>query len=67
VSAAKHKFRPGRTLKTLNQVWEANLRRQWLYLHARPKHPSVLVNMSMVTIAGFLRAGSIKVAVENKP
>jgi hypothetical protein len=47
-------------------VWEANLKRQWLYLYTRPKHPSVLVNMSMVTIAGFLRAGSIKVAVENK-
>jgi hypothetical protein len=60
----KKKFRPGRQLRTLNELWRASEANQWLYLHETPKHPTILVSMTIRTVAGFLRAGAIKKAVK---
>jgi hypothetical protein len=60
----KRKFKPGPPLKTLNQVWVANEKCQWLWLFGRPKHPTVLVSMTVRTVASFLRAGALRKAVK---
>jgi hypothetical protein len=59
-----NKFRKGKLINSIPELWIYLSHRRWIYMGSRPKHPSVLMNMSLITLAGFIRRNSLWVAVE---
>ena len=39
----------------------------WVYLHKVPKHPSIILNMTLGTVRGFLHKGLISYAIRRQP
>lgn len=53
------KFRQGWRVVFLEEVVHAFHKRQWLWLHGRPRHPSVIVSMTVKTVEDMIRRGQL--------
>jgi len=62
----KRKFRPGERLWSMWGLECAIRDGNWIYLRDKPKHPSILENMTFATLQGFIRRGMLRVAVQIK-
>ena len=61
----KRKFRKGEPIKSIIDLIMRLGDGDWVYLHGQPKHPSILMNMSLTTLIGFCRYGGVHVAEKN--
>lgn len=59
------KYSPGDKLVTLQDIVDANARRQWIFVSHKPQHPSIIMNMSLGTLCRMLQQGSLRYAVRN--
>jgi hypothetical protein len=60
-----HKFRPGRKILSMAELEHAFRLDLWIYLHGKPKHPSVIKSMTYQTIEGYIRKGMLTEAFRN--
>lgn len=52
----------GRTIRSLDTVRDMAENGFWFYLQDTPKHPSIILNMTFETVAGFISAGMLHTA-----
>lgn len=52
----------GRTIRSLDTVRDMAEHGFWFYLRDKPKHPTIIENMSFETVAGFVSAGMLHTA-----
>lgn len=57
-------FKPGRPIRSIGEFIRCHEKREWVWLFNRPKHPSIIVNMSVLTVLGFIRNGALKKAIK---
>jgi hypothetical protein len=62
----KRKYRKGEQIKSIIDLIMRLGAGDWVYLHGQPKHPSILMNMSLNTLIGFCRYGAVFVAEMNE-
>jgi hypothetical protein len=63
--AKTNKYRPGPAITDPVAAIAMLLNGQWFYWQGAPKHPTVLKNMHLATIAGAARHGWLRMAIEN--
>jgi hypothetical protein len=61
----KRKFSYGPRVETLHEVIDAARRGKWLYVGSVPKHPSIVVNMSLTTVAGMIERKALRHTVRD--
>jgi hypothetical protein len=54
------KYRPGAVLASMQEVITAIALGRWVFLRDKPLNPSVLDNMNLCTVRGFLRRGMLR-------
>lgn len=60
----ERKTAKGRTLHSLDTVQNMAVNGFWFYLNGKPKHPSVIQNMTFTTVAGFVSREMLHAAVD---
>lgn len=58
----RRKYVRGAKLKGMREVVEAIDRGQWFFINNRPYHPGFVNSMTLATVVGFLRRGSVYTA-----
>lgn len=61
--ASKLKYRQGGVIKTLAGLERELLANRYVYLRNVPKHPSIIMSMTLRTIYIFLNGGSLKYTI----
>jgi len=62
----KNKFRKGEKITLLYDLVGLLMSNEWVYMYDRPKHPRVLMNMSLCVLQGGTRRGAFCRAVLNE-
>ena len=62
----KRKYRQGDIIRTLAELEKELNAGRYVYLRDVPKHPSVIISMTLRTIQIFLRGDSLRYALLNK-
>lgn len=63
---SKLKYKQGDTIRSIYTLLDELNADRYVYLREIPKHPSVIISMTLRTIQIFLRGGSLKYALLNK-
>ena len=64
--ARERKFRQGPLVSSVADVVLEMIQGRWMYLGKKPKHPSVMKNMSIATLDFFVRRNGIRYAIKNE-
>lgn len=59
---ADRKTVAGRKIESLDTVQNMAAGGFWFYLNGKPKHPSIVQNMTLQTVAGFIDRGMLRTA-----
>ena len=54
------KYKPGRTIKTLNELEKALNETGWVYIRHKVQHKGWVISLQLRTVLGDLKAGSFK-------
>lgn len=67
MSTKPSKYIPGSYVFTLDNLYLRLSSGHWVYLRDKVLHPSILLNMPYGTVAGFIKAGMLRYALERGP
>lgn len=62
----KHKFRPGRTIRTLTDAVRRIDKGEWIYFNHKPQHPGWMLSVQLQTIRASVQRGFLRQAIRNK-
>lgn len=63
----KNKYRKGYTIFGMNDLlWDHLNKGRWVYLRDKVVHPSIILNMTLKTVRGFVEAHLISVAIDQQ-
>lgn len=63
----KNKYRKGFHIYGMNElIWNHLEKQRWIYLRDRVVHPSIIMNMTLKTVYGFLEARMISEAINQQ-
>ena len=58
------KYRKGPTIRLLSTLYEILfLRQDYVFLRDQPKHPSIIISMTLRTVVLFLEGGALSEAI----
>ena len=60
------KFCKGKLVVSINQLCRLIDNNEWVYLIDRPKHPTIIANMTLRTVRGFLNHKMLWKAIKNE-
>jgi hypothetical protein len=60
----KNKYRKGYTIFGMDElIWDHLNKGRWVYLRDKVIHPSIILNMTLMTVRGFMEAHLISEAI----
>lgn len=59
------KYISGDPIVSISQVTTAALKGEWIMMRGVPKHPCVIMSMTLRTVFGFIRSGLLHIAEIN--
>lgn len=63
----KNKYRKGYTIFGMSELlWNHLNKGRWVYLRDKVVHPSIILNMSLITVRGFMESHLISEAIDQQ-
>ena len=58
------KFKQGEPITNITELYDWVFSGGWVYLHGRPKHPTIIQNMMLMTISAMMNGKALFKAIE---
>jgi len=63
----KNKYRKGYTIFGMSELlWNHLNKGRWVYLRDKVVHPSIILNMTLITVRGFMESQLISEAIDQQ-